>query len=246
MEIIDINCAIGKRPVRQHFITPDALVQAMDSYRISQAVVYHADALWNAGCGNTLMRDIATASAGRLQPCAVLRPNLGGGEMPDAAGLLAQLQQKRPAAVRLFPQQDNYPLERFFCGELLAVLNTARIPVLLEYGDGRWCAGLPSLVTDFPDLPFVLLRVPIRQSNIVLPLLAKTETVYADIGTLIDTGLIEEIVRRYGSQQLLFGSGMPVFLPAGALGMVLYARIAEDDRARILAKNWQRLQEGRR
>jgi predicted TIM-barrel fold metal-dependent hydrolase len=244
MRITDINCSLGKRAPRQHFSEAGVLLHTLDRYRITQAVVYHADALWNAGCGNARMREIAAASGGRLQACYVLRPNLGGGEMPAAEVLHDRLLDERPAAVRLFPQQDGYPLDRFFCGELLEVLAALRLPVLLEY-DGGMCAGLPALTTDFPQLPVVLLRPPIRQVHILMPLLAKIETVLVDCGALTDNGLIEEIVRRHGSRHLLFGSGMPHFLPAGSLGLALYARLTAEDRANILAGNWQRLQEGR-
>ena len=246
MEIVDVNCMIGRQEMRQHFTRPDQCLQTMDAYRITSAVAAHADARWNASRGNSAIRELAAQSEGRLQACYVLRPNLGGGEMPDGAALLAQLREERPVAVRLFPQQDNFPLNSFFCGDLLEVLNEIRLPMLIGYGDGKWCTELPALAASFPDLPVVLLRVPIRQSGIILPLLAKTKTIYVDIGALIDNGLVEEVVRRHGSQQLLFGSGMPFFLPAGSLGMVMYARIGEEARTDILAGNWKRLQEERR
>jgi predicted TIM-barrel fold metal-dependent hydrolase len=244
MEITDINCMVGRLPTWTRFTEADELLRAMDTYRIARAVVYHADALWNAGRGNEQVRDIAAESDGRIQACYVLRPQLGGGEMPPGDRLLAQIRSERPAAVRLLPANDGYPLDRFFCGELLEVLSEARLPVMIDY-DGQVGSKLPSLVADFPELPIVLVRVAFRQSAMILPLLAKTNSVYVDIGALADSGLIDEIVSRIGSGQLLLGSGMPQYMPAGSLGLVMYAQIGEDDRAAILWRNWQRLQEAR-
>lgn len=43
---------------------------------------------------------------------------------------------------------------------------------------------------------------------------------------MIEAVIQEEAISEFGSQRFLFGSAMPRFLPAGALGMLLYSRIA--------------------
>lgn len=244
MEIIDVNCAVGRMMTRQHFRDRDTLLRTMDDYRISRAVVYDAAALWDAWRGNAAARAIADGSDARLQACYLLRPNLGGGEMPAAGELLERLRVERPAAVRISPERDACPLTAFHYSELLDVLATLRLPVLLEYEARMVSEHLPTLAEAFPQLPFVVLHIPHRQSNVILPLLRQRANIYLDTCTLCDAGLVEEIVARCGDRRLLYGSGMPVFLPGGSLGLLLYARIAADSRDRILAGNWLALQEG--
>ena len=243
MEITDINCMLGDMPQRLHFTDAAGLFRAMEDYRITRAVAYHADARWDAWRGNAAARAAAEGSGGRLQACYLLRPNLGGGEMPDAAALLQRLRAERPAAVRLSPASDGCPLNRFYYGEVLEVLQTLRLPLLLDFEQRMVAEFLPEVTRDFPQIPFIVLRSPFRQTNVILPLLRQRENVSFDTCTLVDTGFVEEIVARCGSRQLLFGSGMPMFLPAGALGLVRYARIPADDQAGIFAGNWQALQE---
>ncbi|MDD3926618.1 MAG: amidohydrolase family protein [bacterium] len=244
-KITDVNCSLGYPVgVRPRFHDLNGLLQAMDTYRISESVAFHTEALRDAIMGNRLAREAAGESVGRVSSCYVLRSDLGGSEIPAQEELLAQLRAERPAAVRLYPRADGYILDAFYAGELLEVLNELGLPVLLDPDQYPPYESLPALAASFPNIKFVLLRQRINQTRYTRPLVSKLENVFFDISIMIDTCFIEEAISKYGSGRFLFGSAMPQYLPAGALGLILYSRISDDDKAAILSGNWRSVQEG--
>ncbi len=158
--------------------------------------------------------------------------------------MLTQLRAERPAAVRLYPRTEGYILDAFYAGELLEVINELGLPVLLNPDQYPAYDGLPALAASFPNIRFVMLRQAINQTRYTRPLLNKLENVFFDVSIMMDTCFIEEAVSKYGSGRFLFGSAMPQYLPAGALGLILYSRISDDDKAAIFSGNWRSVQEG--
>ncbi|MGH9591014.1 MAG: hypothetical protein ACRD25_11510, partial [Terracidiphilus sp.] len=52
---------------------------------------------------------------------------------------------------------------------------------------------------------------------------------------------LENFVDRHGGERLLFGSRLPLFTPATALGVMASARISEEARLQIAGGNLRRL-----
>ena len=55
---------------------------------------------------------------------------------------------------------------------------------------------------------------------------------------------MEDLVRRFGSRRVLFGSHMPFQEGAAPLGMTLLADLTQDQKEDILCKNAERLLQG--
>ena len=243
MRITDVNCMIGSWPSRLRvFKTSDDLTAVMDQYRLSDCVAFHSKAMWSAKRGNDAMKEVAESSSGRIKHCYVLDSNLGSSIMPEAEELLKQLCVEKPAAVKLFPVSRKFRADSFYCGELLEVLNELEMPVLFDSDQTLGFEELPILAKNYPKIKFVILRHGLNESKFIIPLIKKLENVYFDTSIMIDTGILEEIIGKYGSEKLLFGSGLPFFVPAGALSMVIYARIKDDDKENIFYKNWLKIE----
>jgi predicted TIM-barrel fold metal-dependent hydrolase len=124
-------------------------------------------------------------------------------------------------------------------------MNELRLPLFLDAAEAPAFADLPALCRDYPDMPVVLLRQPFNSSRALTPLLEKLPNFYLDIAITVDTGYLEELAEnRCGSEKLLFGSGMPLFEPSGALGLVMYSALGQRDKENILSANWERLEGG--
>ena len=245
MKIIDVNVQLGPAPAPTRYRDAGGLLHYLDDYRITTAVACHSAAQMAPWQYNAEMSDIAAASKGRIQACHVLDPMLAEKSLPGDGTLLERLRVCRPAAVRLLPHTQKYPLSRFFCDHVLGALNELRLPLLLDAGEVPDLRDVPVLAQDFPHLPIVILRCYFNSSRTLTPLLTKLKNVYIDMNIIIDTGYLEELVNeRCGSQQLLFGSGLPQHVPAGGLAMVLYSPIAQEHKDNILSANWERLQGG--
>jgi len=59
--------------------------------------------------------------------------------------------------------------------------------------------------------------------------------------THVNLGLIEHLVSEIGADQVFFGSDVPLYGMRYCVGSILFARIAEDDKRKILGLNMQRL-----
>jgi len=242
-QVMDINCTLGNSPSQKvRFCDSAGLLAAMDTYRITHCVAFHTDTHWDLWVGNETSRQAAEKSGGRIRHGYVLRPCLDSAELPDGPTLLKKLRQEKPVAIKLFPTLHHYLADSFYCGELLEVLNELAMPVMFDADQRPSYEALPKLAGDFPRIKFILLRVPLNESRFTMPLLKKTKNVFYDTSVMVDAGLVDEIVRKFGSSRLLFGSNQPYFVPAGALGMIFYARFSDQDKQNILWNNWQQIE----
>jgi predicted TIM-barrel fold metal-dependent hydrolase len=245
VKFIDVNVTLGPGPFPARYTTAEGLLAHMDDYGISSAVVCHSAAQLAPWIYNAEMSRIAGGSGGRLLACHLLDPMLCEKSEPGEGTLEERLRANRPAAVRMLPAAQNYPLNAFFCDDVLGVLDKLRLPLLLDAPEAPAFKDLPPLAMDFPNMPIVLLRRYFNSSRALTPLLMKLDNFYLDMSIIIDAGYLEELVNeRCGSEHLLLGSGMPHHVPAGSLSMVVYSTIGERHKENILHANWERLQGG--
>jgi len=243
MQIIDINCAIGEPMRSQRFSTAEGLLQWLDKYNIDCALTYHSEAMREPEMGNEKMVKAAAASGGRLRLCLALNPSLQSLGIPGEGTPLERLKKLRPSAVRIFPGEQLYPFDTFYAEEILQVCAELHLPLIVDCPyDMPFIARLPEVCKAYPDVPIILLRFMYNRSRLYMPILRKLPNVYLDMSNHIDVGGMEEVVERFGSTNLLFGSGLPTYEPSGALGLLLYAQLSGADRENIAAGNFLRLE----
>lgn len=245
MNITDINCMLGTWPSqRVRFENAEGLLAMMDSYRINTSIAFHSMSLWSPNRGNNEICKIAEESSGRIKACFILDPSLDSSVMPDAETLVSQLKEKKPAAVKLYSNPGLYHLDEFYCGELLDILNGLSMPILFDSDQMPSYDRLPALAKRYSSIKFILLRRPFNESRYILPLIKKLDNVFFDMSILVDSGMLDEIVNKFGSSMLLFGSGMPFYVPSGALGLVMYSRVNDIHKEKILSGNWDEIERG--
>jgi len=243
-ETVDVNCMIGRGTgVSYKFETAQELSEYLRGNNISKAVVSSFMALnWNLKDGNKQLFD-ETEKFKNLIPCPILSPHLGTSELPDADGLIRMLKLHRVSAVKVYPGKGAYPFDKFYAGKLLEILNEFRIPLLVEW-DELNIPSLPEVTADFPDIPFILLFAGFRKSRMMYPLLEKRKNIFFDTSRFADYKILEEIVKLFGAERILFGSGMPCFNPGPAITLLCLADIPEIDKKQILSGNWKRMEGG--
>ena len=245
MYLIDINCAIGEPMRSQRYSTAEGLLQWLDKYNIDCALTYHSEAMREPEMGNALMVDAAAASGGRLKLCLALNPSLESLGIPGEGTPLERLKKLRPSAVRIFPGEQLYPFDPFYAEDILHICDQLHLPLIVDCPyDMLFMTRLPDVCKAFPNVPIILLRFMYNRSRQYMPILKKLPNVYLDMSNHIDVGGMEEVVQRFGSHNLLFGSGLPIHEPSGGLGLLLYAQISDEDRLNIASGNFLRLEGG--
>lgn len=245
MHIIDINCAIGEPMRSKRYSTAEGLIAWLDKYNIDCALTYHSEAMREPEMGNSLMVQAAAEAGGRLKTCLVLNPSLESLGIPGEGTPLERLKKLRPSAVRIFPGEQLYPFDTFYAEDILQVCNQLHLPLIVDCPyDNVFLTQLPHVCREYPNVPIILLRFLYNRSRQYMPILKKLPNVYLDMSTHVDVGGMEEVVERFGSEHLLFGSGLPTYEPSGALGLLLYAQLSDTDRQNIANGNFLHLERG--
>ncbi|NLZ56129.1 MAG: hypothetical protein GX900_05655 [Clostridiaceae bacterium] len=240
---IDIDTRVGVCPHHTRTQTPEQLIAMLDQYDIASAVTYRSEARLRPDQFNAVMRRDAAGSGGRIRYCCILDPGLGAHSLPGEGDLRARLLRERPVAVRVEARSAFVPFTPFFFEHICCVLNELCLPLLIPADELDSYDQLREMAEAFPDMPLVLLHGAMCRTRALEPLLRKLPNFYADFGVMLSMDFLEDLSRAgVGMRQIMIGSGLPAFVPAGSLAVATYANIPLEDRRAILAGTWERLE----
>ncbi len=239
LDLFDANCMLGRliRPEPGFPLSVEALLAVMDDFEIAEALVYHSlSKEYHPAEGNALLMD-EIAEAGRLHPAWVVMPSHTA-ELPDEEELIGQMLLRNVRAARVFPHPDshNVPLKPWAADRLLRALQGERIPLFVDREELDWDT-VQRLCADYPALPLVLTSVGYREDRFLYPLWEQFDNLYIDLSMYCGHGAVEEVVRRFGAERLLFGTRLPYFTPGSAIAMLSYAGISRSDKRLIAGDN---------
>lgn len=246
LAFFDSNCSFGMRRVVApgSFYAVEDLIHRMAHYGIQNALVHNSLAReYHPSLGNQkLMQEIA--GHGNLHPAWVVLPHHTG-EFPEPEALVQEMRSNGIRAVRMFPDVDdhNYSFAEWNCGELFSVLEKHAIPLLIHSAQLPW-DRLYTLCNCHPDLEIILTEVNYRSNRNVYPLLQEFQNLYIETSMYKVNDGIAQICARFGARRLVFGSGMPVYSGAAAVGLINYASISTAEKEMIAHKNLEALLEG--
>ena len=231
----------------------------MSSAGIEEALVFHSMARdANPPLGNKLLHEEIDNIPG-LYPVWVILPHHTD-EMEKPVNLIRIIIDSGVKAVRMFPgppvplpeftsQLHRYSLIETVCGELLGILQQHRIPLFLE---AQTFNAAPLIGWDriewilhsYPDLPLIIGGLRQRDNRTLYALMDRFACLYLDITLFATHRGIEDMVRRFGAERMLFGSGLPVYAGGGSVIQLRYAEIEESQKQMIAGNNLRALLEG--
>ncbi len=239
MHVFDCNCAYGKsgRPPLRYAQDTPALLQEMDWCGIDRALVYHAGMRFDAPpVWNTQISEDVRTSPRLAATWAILPAQTGEFPAPDA--LFPAMQAQGVRALRAFPDEQRYRLDRCTFGALFAALAARHIPLFVKEN----IVEIGHLLAECPELIVVAMNVgPHSLERYLRPLLDAYPTLHVETSHYMTAGLIEEFVARYGPERLLFGSGFPDVCSGAALLCLAQADIPDKARSAIAGENLDRL-----
>jgi hypothetical protein len=230
--VFDVNVRLGSSGIHGELALNTAqLMGEMQQFHIRQALVSHWESEeYDAARGNkTLTRELGA----NMVPA--------WGALPDSKSVEA-LAKRQPVAVRLTPNvmQHNFSLARWCAGELLEYLQANGVITLVVAADLGW-PGIPAVLDAFPKLPLVLLETGYRCDRYLFPLLDRYPTLHFDSSTYLAHRQLESFIEHRGPERVLFGTRLPLYTPASALGVLSSSRINDADRLAVAGGNLRRL-----
>lgn len=248
MNFFDINCMLGPTNTDREpsFRTPDALLVEMDRVGIAEALVYATQArMAHPVDGNAKIVEM-TRNQPRLHACWVVLPP-GTIEQPEPKELVKRIRANDVRAVRMFPEEHNFPLLERSLRPLLSALTEARIPLLIDTGRVGWSQikldwrEVFAIAEAHPTLPLVLLREGGTTERVLFSVWDEFPNLHLETSYIQESRIVEEITERFGQRSLLFGTGMPTYDPGGPLALIQGAQIPEEHRTDIAGNNLRRL-----
>ncbi|MFQ6096735.1 MAG: amidohydrolase family protein [Armatimonadota bacterium] len=241
LPFFDCNARIGKwvNPRPTEFTDRESLLREMDNCGIGEALVYHATAReFSPAAGNEeLMCELAGED--RLHPCWVLLPHATA-EFPEPEVLVPEMIARGARAARLWPKHHQFVMNEATCGRLFSALEEHKVPLILDMGQTDW-RELERIMRRHPAMPVIVLETFYRVDRYTYPLFESHENFYLETATYEVFGGIEAICERFGPERLVFGTGMPVRDPGGAVSPIIYADMDDEARRLVAGDNLRRL-----
>ncbi len=243
IQYFDCDVLIGtpKAPIPNVQPGLDDLLAEMERLGIRRALVRHV-ACDEVGpeTGNRLLSEEVRAHE-QLLPVWMLTPDTCP-DLGSPQALIEHMVAKSVAAAWIKPTGQEFVLEPWCCGPLLAALQERRVPLMILWDDAT-PRQLHEVMAAFPELPVILLRAPRRGRNRILyPLLEQHANLHCAVTPSYSVYRgIEDLCDNFGSHRFLFGTGYPHVEGGAALCMLTYAEISEADRLAIASENLERL-----
>ncbi len=239
MEWFDCHAGFGvpvKSPGRA-IATAQELVAELDFCGVAEALVYHASVVEQGPQVGNQRGVEEIEGEPRLHATWAMLPAQTG-ELGTAEQFLAGMREHGVKAARAYPEENRYLLNGVTFGPLLEELTARRIPLLV----GPDWKGITSLLAEFPRLTLVVVRHGSwGDDRYFRPLLERYPSLHVDTSNYqIDHGS-EDLVRKYGPDRLLYGSGSPELQMGAALLTAAQADIDDDAKAAIAGGNLRRL-----
>ena len=245
LSFFDANLVVGRprnQPLFEPVATPEALRDAAVGIGLQGALIWHwAQMEAHPESANVLLEPYRAAWPAAAICWSVLPPLTG--EQPR---LVERLAENDVGAVRLFPEAHRYVMDAIVWGDLMDVLIRKRIPVLLSLEHGTSWENVYRFMAAFPDLTCVLCDIGTwSMDRYTYPLLATYPNLHLETGMLsLEDGGVEAVVRRFGAQRLVFGSGFPKRYAEAAMLQLQQADISEADKIAIASENLRTLLRG--
>ena len=192
--------------------------------------------------GNPRLLD-AIRGKDRLTPTWAILPHQTGEQAPPEE-CLRQMAACNVRALWSWDRQHRYLLSRFGMGDLLALLEERRVPLLMmvDLGQGPFWSDVEALLRDFPSLTLCAIPAGVwGQDRCYRPLVEAFDRLHIGIEACELAGGIADFVKHYGARRLVYGSGYPRIAMGGCRSMLQRAEIDDADKQAIAADNLDRL-----
>ncbi|RMD93926.1 MAG: hypothetical protein D6813_03185, partial [Calditrichaeota bacterium] len=206
---------------------------------LHEMLVYHSAAvLYDADYGNELLIKETLNKKSLWTVWVALPEHAENDEI--ATAFFMELEKNKVAAIKIFPRKHNYLLKNRCLDPLLSLFNENRKPLLADQQEITW-DEIEYVLRQFPEIPLVLTGVNYRLGRYVEPLLKHYSSFHLEISRYQVHRGLEYLCQRFGSERLLFGSGLPLFSSEPVMMMVASAQISEHDKKNIAGENLRRL-----
>jgi predicted TIM-barrel fold metal-dependent hydrolase len=232
---------VGPQGSLRPVTTLDETARLMARHGIRRAMVAHAVARdYDPATGNRLLVE-AIAGQDMFWGAAVLVPD--DASPADFRARLRLLIDRKVRMVRVFPRSHNWLLAEWCAEPWLHVLEEQRVPLAVWHTETSW-EEIAAVCRAHPQLP-VIVEGPNRKllyhNRVYYRLLEQFPNFHLEIHNLVGYLGLDDMVRRFGSRQLVFGTYLPHHDPNVPMMLVTDGQLGVEDQQNIAYRNMERL-----
>lgn len=179
----------------------------------------------------------------RIVPFAAIHP-----EQKDPDAYVADVKAAGFKGFKIHPDMQRFQLDSDAAMPMLRAIEASGLPVLIHCGDPRFDFDGPQRVAALHDRLPGLKAINAHfggwsQLDEAVRMLAGRELLVDLSGTLeeLEPARAADIIRAYGTKNIIFGSDYPMYSPAAALDCFLRLPLTQQERADILWNNAARI-----
>ena len=222
------------------FPKPEAadMVDTMDRCGVEKLAFSHHDALQDPGPGNRKAQEAIDSFPDRLIGYYAVNPNYPD-QLKQAVEDFDSL--RGFAGYKILAAYYGTPVTEPACEPLWAHAHEARLPVLLHtWGGDRnaGCQQVSEIATKYPGATILMGHSQFGDWDKGIELARDFENVYCELCAAYSVnGLIRKMVEAGIEDKVTFGTDLPWFDPMYGIGCVVFARISDTARRKILRDN---------
>ncbi|OHB58910.1 MAG: hypothetical protein A2Y12_17675 [Planctomycetes bacterium GWF2_42_9] len=239
------NCPFGRNTERPFgSAEPSKVVEIVRKFNISKIIVSPMESLFPFGDADVVKGNISAAQAVaeniELRQWVVVDPN----QPASYKQAVEMLKNKNAAGIKIHPVAHIYDIKDKGA-EIFSFAQEHNLIVLTHSGDAQ---SLPQdfvpFANDFPNLKLILAHLGSspnedRMLHVRAVEMSRHGNIYVDTSSAMNIlpDIVENAVKRIGSDKILFGSDTPLYFTPMQRARIEFANIADADKRKILREN---------
>ena len=246
LAFFDVNCQIGMPMCGslEYAAGTDDLLRELDFSGIGRAVVSHVNtASGGAVPGNHFVNRALREDTGRrLVGCWCILPDCLNENIPSGENLCREMLKNRIGMLEICPVSHRWVPHRTAIGRQFDMLAERRVLIKTSVQEiGSW-NEFYNLVERFPRNRFLITNTNLWGCDrYIRPLFETTDKVYLELSEYWVAEGIANLVKRYGADHILYGSGYPFWTHTSQMMNIKHAQISDEDRRKIACGNLDQL-----
>ncbi len=242
--IIDAHAHMGPNyGTYMSMATMDEMVTLMDKENIEMVFCAPHSALFDPGAQNRELEIAMAKYPDRFRGYYTFNPNYRDA---FAANISHVLEVPGYIGFKFLPTYHRYPIVGENYRPALEFANQHKKVILIHtWGNNDPHNGprhIRAAAEQYPDALFIMGHSAPGELDQAIQVVKDYENVYLDLCDIHrHSGIVDKMVDAVGADRILFGTDIPWYDPAYGIGSVLFSRISDEDKYKILYQNAKQL-----
>lgn len=221
----------------------DDMIKLMDRENIEMIFCAPHSALFDPGMMNGELEEAMKKYPDRIKGYYTFNPNFHErymGKIDDVLNVPGYI------GFKFLPTYHHYPIDgENYKGALEFANKHHKVILIHTWGNNDPHNGprhIEKAASEYPNAVFIMGHSAPGELDQAIEVVKNHNNVYLDVCDIHrHSGIIDKMVENIGAERVLFGTDIPWYDPSYCLGSILFSRISDEDKYKILYANANKL-----